>query len=362
VRLTLVIYSLVAGGAERVMATMANHWAGKGWTIHLLTLDSKAPFYALDPRVQHRALGLAGVSKNPVQGVLNNFGRARKLRRAILETTPDAVISLMSETNVLTLLAMAGSNTPVLVQEQIDPHEQPIQLHWKLLRRWTYPLAARVVALNDRSLRYFPSRVRKRGRIIPNPAVVSGPPRPPLSCNGGPKKMMAMGRLDPQKGFDMLLRAFAGAADAYPEWSLEILGEGPLRAELEALVEELGLTGRASLPGTTKDPFEKLRKADLFAMSSRYEGFPLSLCEAMGCGLPAISFDCPTGPGEIIRHGVDGLLVPAGDVDAFGAAMELLMGDAARREGMAAKAPEVLTRFSLKRVMGLWEAAVAETR
>lgn len=258
-RITLVIYSLAAGGAERVMATMANHWAVKGWNVNLLTLDAvdAQPFYALHPAAKHRALGLAGISRNPLQGIANNFTRVCRLRRAIVQTKPDAVISSMSETNVLTLLALAGSKIPVLVHEQIDPHSQPIQAHWKFLRRMCYPLAAHVVALNDRSLSYFSPGVRRRGRVIPNPAVVTGGPRPAFSSNGGPKKMIAMGRLDTQKGFDMLLRAFATVAIKHPEWSLEILGEGALRGELEAQVEALGLAGRVRLSGATKGPLRQ---------------------------------------------------------------------------------------------------------
>jgi glycosyltransferase involved in cell wall biosynthesis len=345
------------------MSVMASHWAEKGWTVNLLTFDSGKvpPFYPLHSSVRHRALGLEGPTTGPVDAIRSNFARVRRLRSAIRETKPDIVIALMNETSVLTLLATVGTGIPVLVQEQNDPFHETIARQWDVLRRWVYPRAAQVVVLTERSVGFFPRRIRQRTRVIPNPTIVTGEPRNPVSGDGPPKTLIAMGRLVPQKGFDLLLQAFARVAKANPGWSLEILGEGHLRKELEAQVESLGLRDRVRLPGTTKQPHDKLRKADLFVMSSRHEGFPLSLCEAMACGLPAISFDCPTGPREIIRDGIDGILVPAENVAALGDTLGQLMSDPKRREALAKRAPEVLDRFSVEKVMGMWEALVAET-
>ena len=361
-RITLVIYSLNAGGAERVMSTMANFWAEKNWTVNLLTLDSPdaPPFYKLHPAVRHRALGLASVSRNPLAAMARNLHRVRLLRRAIRETEPDVVLSSMSQTNVLTLFATGGMKVPVIVREANNPYLSAIGKQWILLRRWTYRKAARVVLLSRDSLSYFPDAVQRRAMVIPNPVMIAAQPRSANSSNGEMKTIIAMGRFVPQKGFEMLLQAFARIAEKHPAWSLEILGDGPLRAELESLAEKLGVAARVRMPGVTKEPWDKLRQADLFVMSSRFEGFPNALCEAMACGLPAISFDCRTGPAEIIRNGVDGVLVPAENVGALGDAMERLMNDPKQREALAARAPEVLERFGLQKVMGIWEAAIAE--
>jgi glycosyltransferase involved in cell wall biosynthesis len=167
-----------------------------------------------------------------------------------------------------------------------------------------------------------------------------------------------MGRLFPVKGFDLLLRAFAIARAQVPGWTLHIWGEGPERQELEVLAKHLGLTSCTYLPGLTTQPFEILGGADLFVLPSRAEGFPNALVEAMACGLPVISTDFGGAARDIIRHGVDGLLVPPEDVSALAGALVSLMSDPEARAKLSARAGEVKQRFSSQRVIGMWELAL----
>ena len=356
-RLTLVISSLSSGGAERVASIMANHWAQGGRPVTLLTFDDGAkPFYHLDSRVSHHSLALARVSSNPLDAARNNLRRIRRLRSAIRRSRPDCVISFMDQMNVLTLLAAEGLGVPVIVSEQNYPPEHKLSRAWDRLRDWTYPRAFRVVGVTARVLSYFSPRIQARSVVIHNPVL-----RPTATSAGPAEKLLerpallAVGRLHDQKGHDLLLRAFARLEARHADWSLTILGEGPRRRELETLSEGLGISGRVRLAGRVPDPDRYLRQADLFVSASRHEGFPMALGEAMAHGLPVIATDCPSGPAEMIRDGVDGVLVPNGDVEALASAMDRLMSDEPRRLRLAGRAPEVAERFGLEAIMRAWE-------
>jgi glycosyltransferase involved in cell wall biosynthesis len=357
-RLTLVISSLSAGGAERVMTIITNYWAEKGWQIALLTFDDDAtpPFYDLDSRIKHIPLDLAGDSTNPLAGVWNNLRRVLALRSAIRESKPECVISFLDQVNVLTLLATRGLQIPVIVMEQTYPPLHLIGRAWNLLRNRIYPGAAQVVGATARVLSNFSPRIQSRACVIHNPVLP-----PPLTDKRPAKKLLerpallAVGRLDEQKGYDLLLRAFAQLKDRHTNWTLTILGEGPLRRELETLAQQLGISNRVKLLGRVSNPYDFFAQANIFVMASRYEGFPLALCEAMACGLPVISTDCPSGPKEIIRDGVDGVLVPTEDVEALASAINCLIEDEAMRQRLGSRATDVIERFSLEKVMRTWE-------
>jgi len=364
--MTLVISSLGCGGAERVLSMMANYWAGRGEQVTLLTLDrERTPFYPLHPAVTHCPLGLAAESRNLAVGFLRNLYRIRVLRRAIRESLPEVIISFMDKNNVLTLLATRGLGVPVVISERIDPSRYDIGGLWNLLRRLTYPRASALVCQTPRALERFRSIVGSRGKTIPNPVL----PPPEAKCRadcGRPvqdsHRIVAMGRLVEQKGFDILIDAFSTVAPKFPDWSLTILGGGPLRPILEKQVERLRMQGRVTLLGQVRDPFAVLRGAGMFVLSSRFEGFPNALCEAMACGLPVISFDCPSGPREVVRNGIDGVLVPPEDTAALAAAMAHLMGDRGERERLAGRASEVLDRFGIEEIMVKWDKLIEATR
>lgn len=366
-KLVLVIPALTAGGAERVMSIMANYWAEHGWDIAIMTLDDGAvpPFFALHERVRQHPLGGLRDSGNLFSALLNNAQRIWALRRAIAVERPDAVISFLDSTNVLTLLATRGLGIPVIVAEHIDPRHHRIKPAWHLLRQRVYPWAERVVVLTERVLDFFPPMLRPKLVVVPNPVVLTPPGEASEFQLPQGRWIVAMGRLAEQKGFDILLDAFAMLYEHHPEWRVVILGEGPLRGALEARRDRLGLTGRVLFPGRVNVPEAVLTQAELFVLPSRFEGFPMALCEAMALGLPVVAADCPTGPQEIMRDGVDGVLVPPENPALLAAAMARLMDDPGTRQRLAARAPEVAERFALEKVMALWEtlltAAINDT-
>lgn len=358
-RLTLVISSLAGGGAERVLTVLANAWANRGARVTIVTLDDGVPFYPLDARVSLHPLSVAGVSNNLISAVRNNLRRVRRLRRAIVESRPDAIVSFVDVTNVLTLLATRGLGIPVAVSERSDPAVYPIGTAFGFLRRLLYPRAGAIIVQSEEARLFFSPAIRERAEVIPNPVlrvetVCQAAREPGTSW----KTVISLGRLSREKGFDLLIDAFSLVASEFPGWALEIWGEGPERSNLERRIAEKGLVERIRLAGQTRSPHEKLSQADLFVLSSRVEGFPNVLGEAMALGLPVLAADCPSGPRQIIRDGVDGLLVEPGDPAALAAGMRRLIEDPELRRRLAARAPEVADRFALGRVLELWEAAL----
>jgi glycosyltransferase involved in cell wall biosynthesis len=358
-RIALVISSLTSGGAERVLTTMANFWAAAGRDITVITMtgEDDRPFFPLADQVRRIALDTASASGSPARAVVNNLRRLRRLKLAIVDTRPDVVISFLDTTNVRTLLAARNLRVPVIVTEHTDPALKRLHPVWHRLRLLTYPQASRVVVLSESSKCYFPAGIRRITEIIPNPVRIE--PAEGEIVRPHRRQIVALGRLAPEKGFDMVIDAFASIAPKFPEWELVIWGEGTERSALTRQRDRLDLTDRIRLPGRTCAPHHELRRADLFALSSRREGFPMALAEALACGVPAVAFDLPSGPRDMIRPGIDGLLVPPGDIGALAMAMADLMADPARRGEMARQAPHILERYGVARVMAIWDELLA---
>lgn len=293
--------------------------------------------------------------------LVNNLRRVWALRRVLREVKPDIALAMMDKNNVLLALAANGIEEVCLIgSERTHPPQYPLGRIWEWLRRRTYRALDAVVALTRESAEWLCRTTTARHvpvipNVVPYPLPACPPQLRPPERRPGERWLLAVGRLGDQKGFDLLINAFQKLASRFPLWRLFILGEGPLRGALERQVEESGLTGRIELPGRAGNVGEWYRAADLYVMSSRFEGFPNTLTEAMAHGLPAVSFDCDTGPRDIIRHEVDGLLVPAGDEDALAEALARLMADDVLRTRYAARAVEVRQRFSMERVAGMWE-------
>jgi GalNAc-alpha-(1->4)-GalNAc-alpha-(1->3)-diNAcBac-PP-undecaprenol alpha-1,4-N-acetyl-D-galactosaminyltransferase len=357
--IALVISSLSCGGAERVMSELANGWVARGDTVTLVTLDTwEHDSYALHPRLRRVALGVREDSCGALAAVVNNLRRIRLLRHALLATGAPAVLSFEGRTSALVLLATVGTPLRRIVSERVNPSEHSIGTLWAILRRLSYPMADVLVVQTRVGLPWAKTIMlgSRRVQVISNPVreirgfVRSGP-------DGGSHTIVAVGRLVHQKGFDLLLRAFACIAEAVPTWKLVIIGEGEERGALEKLAGSLGISNRIDMPGWHHDPVEVLRTAGLFVMSSRFEGFPNALVEAMACGIPVVS-TAWAGATEIITDGTDGLLVPH-DHSRLAAAMRRVIDDVALRRRLGRNALAVLERYRLGSVIEQWDAILA---
>ena len=360
IKLTFVISSLSAGGAERVMSLMANYFSNKKYDITIMTFNLKEiSFYELNKKIKHVSLSIASDSKNMFIASFKNIFRVLKIRKEIKKIKPNIIISFVDKTNILTLFASKGLHIPVIISERVDPRYYFIGKFWNILRRITYLWAAALVVQTEDVKHWALLSLSKNVLVIPNPIDIE-------TRNKGTDKfimpkgkiIIGLGRLRQQKGFDILIKAFAKISDHFSNWNLIILGDGKERENLEALIKILNLKNRIFLPGLIHNPILYLKKADIFVLSSHFEGFPNALLEAMSCGLPVISFDCPSGPREIIRDSIDGILVPPDNMDKLAEAMYDLMNNEEKRKKLGIKALEINERFKMEKVMAKWEALI----
>jgi GalNAc-alpha-(1->4)-GalNAc-alpha-(1->3)-diNAcBac-PP-undecaprenol alpha-1,4-N-acetyl-D-galactosaminyltransferase len=330
--------------------------------VQLITFwDTGSDFYDISPKVRRVSLSLWRPTRELRQSLWITLHRIRAVRAQVRARRPDVVISMMDTTNILTLLATIGLRVPVIVSERIHPAMHRIGPFREWMRRCVYPLADLIVVVSPQIREWMETNVRRdRVVFVPNPVTPIKPSSTPPRSFGLERKVVGMGRLASQKGFDLLLQAFAPCCRSHPGWTLDILGDGPERASLEALALRLGISSCTRFLGLVRDPGTVLSQGDLFVLSSRYEGFPNALVEAMSCGLPAVSFDCPSGPKDIIRDGVDGILVPPQDVEGLSAAIDRLMSNDAERHSLASRAIEVNERFGVERVAKIWEDLIPD--
>ena len=351
-RVLFVLAGLGAGGAERVVSLIASDWASKDIECTVLAFDAPGDpvYHRFDERVSFVRLGLAEPASGPLRQLGRSLRRARALRSAIRRLRPDLVISFLTKINVLTLLATRGLGLPVIVSERNNPRRQAAHPAWNMAIAGLYARADAIVMQSEASLACLPRAARARAIVIPNPIAAPVSRASPAD----PHVIAAVGRLCAQKGFDLLLPAFAKASAGHPGWRLVIWGEGPDRAALTAQVQSLGVQERVELPGLSAEPGGWIDRAGVFVLPSRYEGFPNALGEAMRAGLPVIAFDCDFGPREMISHDVDCLLVTAENVDALADSLERTIRDSALRSRLGLAARRSAGRFDPSRIIDRW--------
>lgn len=318
----LFVPDLSGGGAERVMLNLANGFAEMGLNVDLV-LQQKTGVYLeqVDPRVELHDLEAKRAAG--AIGPLVHYLRHRQ---------PDALISALGQMNLVAVLArwLSTTRVPVLVTEHQSferGREQGFVARlFPRLARLLYP-SARIAAVSRGvadSLAETTGLKRDSISVLFNPVLTDDVLKrfdDPLPETAPKPYVLAAGRLTAQKNFPLLLRAFRRVAAQRDDLNLVILGEGPDRAALEALRDELDLVDRVSLPGFTDNPYPWLRGAEAFVLSSVWEGLPTVLIEALAAGIPVVATDCPSGPREILDSGRLGRLVPMDDEEALAGAL-----------------------------------------
>lgn len=352
----IVTSGLGAGGAERVIAQLAGHWVANGARVSILTFDRPEDpiFHPLDPAVEVHRLGLhTGQSSGVMQRVRTQARRILAVRRFCRTAKPDAVFAFLTKINLLTLAAKLGTGVPVVACERNNPERQDAHPLWNAVLQRLYGRAALIICQTRGSMRCIPSRLHDRVVVIPNPIT----PYDVTNVRSG-HRLVAVGRLTHQKGFDLLISAFAAIADRHPDWAIDIWGEGPERAALEKQISQANLDERIQLRGQSDQPGGWLETASAFILPSRYEGFPNVLGEAMAAGVPVIAARCDFGPDEIVDDGQTGLLAECENVEALAQAIDQLLADADLRAELGAKGQVAIRRYAPDTVAMQWDDAL----
>ncbi|SHF32637.1 Glycosyltransferase involved in cell wall bisynthesis [Lampropedia hyalina DSM 16112] len=321
--------SLRGGGAERVMVTLANGFAARGHQVDLVLVQAEGPYLAeVVPAVR-----IVNLNRKRVMASL--LPLVRYLRRE----RPEAMLSALNHANIIAILArrLAGVKTRLVVSERnslssLSTGKQGQLFKW--LMRTFYTWADGVIAVSRGIAQEMNTQLGLPMHTItsiPNPVDLQAiqqqaqiRPNHPWLGAGQPPVILAVGRLEPQKDYPTLLQAFAKLRES-ENARLVILGEGSQREPLQAHIARLNLQDSVTMPGFQDNPFAWMAACTVYVMSSRYEGFPNSLVQAMACGVPVVSTNCPTGPAEILEDGKWGELVSVGDADALALAIARML-------------------------------------
>ena len=354
---------LKGGGAEKVILNLANGFADLGVKVDLVLVRPEGPYL---PMVSDKVRVVNLGTRRTVKSI---SALARYLRRE----EPEALLSALTHVNVAAILAkqLARCPTRVIISEHnFVSKNAPIEKNW--LARFAfhliprlYPLADGIVAVSPgvaRDLAHFSGILEERIETISNPITTSRilslaeehVDHPWFGANQLPV-ILGAGRLVPQKDFSTLIKAYAQVRQHCPA-RLVVLGEGPERRNLKKLISELAIENFVSLPGFAKNPYAPMSQANVFVLSSVWEGFGNVLVEAMACGTPVVTTDCPSGPAEIVDNGRFGQLVPVGDVHALAAAIIQTLKKPLSRELLKKRSED----FSIERSVGRYLRVMIE--
>ncbi len=355
-RIAFVLPNLSGGGAERVMVTLLRHLDRHRFEPHLVLVEAAGPYLGDVPGdVRIHQLGTRRVRHAIPLLVL-----------ALWRLRPHVVVSTQGYMNFTLLLIRPLLRSKLVVREVIGDRYMAHSRYRDLLHRWYLHLvrrADRIITQSDAAADDMRVRVQPRpGQLVRlhNPVDAAGVTRRARAAacpyEGDEMQVVAAGRLDPQKGFDLLLEAFAGVLAAGVPARLTILGEGPERAALVARAARLDIDGAVRFAGFQHNPYPYFAHADLFVLSSRFEGLPNVVLEALACGCPVVAFDCPAGVREVVRDGMNGLLVPPEDVGGLRDAMVRLLASPEELARLRTRIPATLAPFTATEIVRHWEA------
>ncbi len=355
----IVIADLGSGGAQKVATSLISELTKQNFKTALITLaDDKDDFFKCPENVTRITLNAQRKSHGILQRITANIERITALRRILKQLTPHTTISFIAPTNVTTVIASIGLGTTTIISERNDPSRQSFGRLWDTLRLLCYRFADKVSANSPNAIESLRAYVPKsKLYFVPNALSCPDKKYTDIKTNKD-KTILIVGRLHPQKAHHILLDAFALTRENYPEWSLTIAGEGPLRSKLEQRVLNLKLEGLVTFTGIVENPYDLYAKASIFALPSLHEGTPNALLEAMSCGVAPVISDACEGAMPYVTHKESGLIIPVNDVKALAQAFETLMKDQYLRKKISIAARDKVAPLYKKTTADLWHDVI----
>ena len=361
--IVIIVSAMNLGGAQRVVSILCDHWSQNGYQVTLISTytGEKTNHYLVNENVSLRYLSDSPyLSRSKLVNLLWKLFQLRKLVKSI---NPDQVISFLTRVNVASALSLVGLKIPLTICERTWTPFATLNKKFYWLYKILFKNIDRIIVQTDESRtwlhNYFPTI---EVNVIPNPTMYPIPFQHEQSIDPNSlfhinrKIILASGRMHKYKQFDLLINAYSSISHKYLDWDLVILGDGEERVDLSQQSLNLGLEKRVHLPGSVGNVSVWYQRADLFVLSSSVEGFPNVLLEAMTYGLPCISFDCDTGPRDMIENGINGILIDPADKE-FGITRALirLIDDENYRKEISTNSILLRDRYSVTSIMKKWD-------
>ncbi|MEZ4796629.1 MAG: glycosyltransferase family 4 protein [Flavobacteriaceae bacterium] len=355
-KIAFLIYNLGSGGAERVLSSLANNFSDN-YEVHIITIVNTPLFYPLNASIKMHYCRENEITKSNVLSSLSeNIRLYKKIKKTLTIEHIDLLISFMTTSNVLGSLAAKSLNIPCIISERTNPSAIKLSFIWKRLVNYAYPKAD-IIAVQSQSVKSFYKKIidEKKIVILPNPLSkeLSALKNPEINRNN---VILNVGRLVRSKNQDLLIKAFSKVNDG--KWKLILVGDGPMLSEYKELVNKLDLEEKVEFVGKTKDVASYYNTSKIFAFTSKYEGFPNALIEAMYFELACVSTDCPSGPSEMINHEENGFLIPVGNQNLLETYLKKLMDNELLRISFGKKGYEKSTDFEEITVANKWKSLI----